>query len=346
MKKNVNIQNREASIEDVAKLAGVSCASVSRVINRLGNVSAKTEAKVRSAIEQLHYQPNSFSRILRSGKTNTIAIYRTFYAQKDDLYSETLIQKLTRLLSLQNYRVILELLNQQPNGYHALNSSGGPTRQVDGICVIGHMEPKDLEILASWNLPICLINFSFDHPNFLCVNLADDAGSAEAVQYLIALGRRRIAFVYGNVEWPGPRRRVEGFLATLKKFGVPVNPDFLIQVDMAEQNYIGGFHAVEKLLALPERPDAILFVNDWYAVGGIAALQKNNVAIPEEISLIGFDDSWLASQVIPPLTSVSLEPDEICSLAVDALTKRIENRPMLRPLTPIRPRLIVRESCC
>ena len=345
MKNKASSAKQEASIEDVARLAGVSCASVSRVINHLGNVSPQMEKKVWSAVEELHFRPNPFSRTLRSGKTNTIAIYQTFHGQKDDLYGEGLIQKLTSFLSQQKYRVILELLNSLPNGLHVLDPVAGPNRQVDGICIVGHLETGDLEYMATWNLPICLLNFAFDNPNFLSVNLADDIGSEEAVQYLIALGRRRLAFVYGNLQWLGPRRRLEGFLAAHRKFGIEPDPDFLVQVDFSEQNYIGGFHAVEKLLALPERPDAILFINDWYAVGGLAALQKNGIAVPEEISLIGFDNSWLANQVIPALTSVSLEPDELCSLAVDALIRRIENRPLLRPLTPVRPRLVIRDSC-
>ena len=345
MKRKARSANREASIEDVAELAGVSCASVSRVINHQGNVSPQMEEKVWNAIEKLHFRPNPFSQTLRSGKTNTVAIYQTFHGQKDDLYSEGLIQKLTRFLSQQKYRVILELLTPLPNGLHALDPVTGPNRQVDGICVVGHLETGDLETMAAWDLPVCLLNFTFDNPNFLSVNLADDVGSEEAVQYLIALGRRRLAFVYGNLQWLGPKRRLEGFLAAHRRFGLEVNPEFLVQVDFSEQNYTGGYRAVEKLLALPERPDAILFINDWYAVGGLAALQKHGVAVPEEISLVGFDNSWLASQVVPQLTSVSLEPDELCSLAVDALIRRIENRPLLRPLAPIRPRLVIRDSC-
>ncbi len=345
MKKITPPPARESSIEDVAKLAGVSCASVSRVVNRLGNVSSKMEERVRRAIEELHYRPNSYSRTLRSGKTNTVAIYRTSLAQKDELYSETLIQKLTSQLSSQNYRVVLELLRSQPDGRHTLDGENGPNREVDGICVVGHTDQADLEVMSRWDLPVCLLNLTFDHPNFISVSLADSAGSAEAVQYLFALGRRKIAFVYGNLQWPGPRGRLEGYREAHRKFAVPMQPEFLVQVDLDEQNYTGGFHAVEKLLQLPDRPDAILFVNDWYAVGGLAALRQHGVRVPEEISIIGFDDSWLAPQVLPPLSTISLEPEELCSVAVEALLKKIEQRPLLRSEYLIRPRLMVRQSC-
>ncbi|MFA5863201.1 MAG: LacI family DNA-binding transcriptional regulator [Phycisphaerae bacterium] len=333
------------SISAVAEKAGASIATVSRVLNKHPYVNKVTADRILKIATELKYRPNSSGRSLRGGKHFNIGLLRARFAIPDQLYMETMFTNLVRYITLEGYGVSLEFLKEETEKGYLSCPEVVASRKVDGMVIIGHMDQKELEQASTWGIPICLINNKFVHPNFCSSSLDDYSGARDVVQYLAALGHERIGFVYGSLEWPGTRARHQGYIDTMADLGLEVNPHYLVKVDEHQQNYQGGYFATEKLLR--EVPDltAIFYINDWYAIGGICAIKAYGKRIPEDISLVGFDNSWMGEEVLPRLTTVSMEAPEICREAASTLIRAVENKPVARPHVNIRPKLFIRDSC-
>ena len=331
------------TIADVARAAGASIATVSRVFNNHPHVSQTTADRVNQAMETLGYRPNAYSRSLRSGQTQTIGILRLSSAVGDELYWEVMSNNLVRCISAEGYGVAMETY-AEPVAGRVVKPELIAAKRVSALAIVGHLGAQELKQIEEWGVPVCLINNRYDGKGFYSSSLNDFSGSREAVQYLVALGRRNIAFVHGNLEWPGTNGRYRGYVETLRELGLAAKPEYLVKVPDTQQNYAGGFDATKQLLGLARPPDAIFYVNDWYAIGGLAAAQSLGRRIPDDLNIVGYDNSWMASQVVPQLTTVSLEAEEICHRAVAMLIRAVENKPDVIVHAQVRPRLLVRDS--
>jgi LacI family transcriptional regulator len=335
---------KNSSITEVAQLAGKSVATVSRYFNNSDYVSKKTAEQIREVAERLNYRPDSRGRSLRSGKHWNLGIIVSIGTYHDAQYNERMVSYLSRWITNHEYGVSLEFL-ERGKGNKLEMPALLASNKVDGIVVIGHLDPKELKQVSSWDKTTCLIENRFDAAGFSSACLAHKEGSAEAASYLVSLGHKKIGYVHGSLEWPSTNGRFEGYKSVLKSSGIGFNPDYVIQVDDARQDYRGGYDATLALLKKYPEITAIMYVNDWYAVGGLAAVQSIGRRVPEDISIVGNDDHWMASEVTPQLTTVSVEMDELCRLSVELLLRAIEANSVTQANVIVRPQLVVRKSC-
>ncbi|CAN5777982.1 LacI family DNA-binding transcriptional regulator [soil metagenome] len=331
------------SLALVAELAGTSVATVSRVINGHPHISEQIRERVEQAIEKTNYRPSAMGRALRSGKCRTLGILRSPDAAQDKLYAEVITSHLVRSVTAEGYGVAAEFISTSEDGNLNIPDVV-QSKRVDGVFIVGHLDDRMLDQSKDWGIPVCLLNNRSSSPGFYSCCLDDYAGSREATQHLVALGRSRIAFVHGSLAWPSTAGRRQGFLDAMAELGRDVRPTELIKVDDGDQNYRGGYLATEFLLKQSPDLDAIFYVNDWFAIGGISAARAAGKAIPEDLSIVGYDDSWMAPQTLPTLTSVSLEPEEICRGAAMVLVRAVERRPEVITDILVRPKLVIRES--
>ncbi len=341
--KLASFAKKRPSIRDIAKLASVSPATVSRVFNNHPLVKKSTAEKILGIAEKLNYRPNTHGRVLRSGHCRSIGILLA-PVSKDFLYSEVVTNNLTWFITNENYAARLEFMSISPEG---IISTPGcvQSREVDGLIIVGHTEQQWLEKMRHWGVPICLANgCKFDHNGFYSVTSDFYRGASDAVQYLAALGRRKIAFVHGTLKWPSALARYKGYVDTVKKLHLECPPEYIFTVNEDQQNYQGGYVATMQLLEKHPELDAIFYINDWYAVGGICATKSLGRKIPEDLNLMGYDNTWIAQDVYPGLTTINLQVEEICHRAIEMLIRAIEKRPEIVKTAIIPPKLVVRET--
>jgi LacI family repressor for deo operon, udp, cdd, tsx, nupC, and nupG len=275
-----------ASIEDVAKLAGVSIATVSRSLRGLPDVAPATRDKVLTAARALDYVASPFAARLASGRSSTIGVvvpfvHRWFFAE--------VLGAVESVLSEAGFDLLL----------HNLGSSAGreqfftvlPVRKrVDAVVVVSlALNDDEIEALKSLELPIGVLGAS--HPGFFCVRIDDVAAAEQAVDHLTSLGHRRIALIGGDTNDPmrftPPHHRLTGFRNGLATAGIA--PDESLE-RLGYFTVEGGEAAMIELLQLPEHPTAVFAESDEMAYGAIRAIRRAGLKIPEDVAVIGFDD--------------------------------------------------------
>jgi LacI family repressor for deo operon, udp, cdd, tsx, nupC, and nupG len=275
-----------ASIEDVAKLAGVSIATVSRSLRGLPDVAPTTRDRVLAAARELDYVASPFAARLASGRSSTVGIvvpfvHRWFFAE--------ILGAVETVMSEAGFDLLL----------HNLSDSAGRERfftvlpvrkRVDAVVVISlALTADEVEALTSLDMPIGVLGAS--HPGFFSVRIDDAAAASQAVDHLLSLGHRRIALIGGDTNDPmrftPPHHRLTGYRRSLAAVGI--EPD----VSLERLGYFtveGGEDAMHDLLALPEPPTAVFAESDEMAYGAIRAVRRSGLRIPEDVAIIGFDD--------------------------------------------------------
>jgi LacI family transcriptional regulator len=307
------------TIKDIARKAGVSGATVSRVINNMANVKPETRSRVLKAIEELNYYPNSLARGMRSKKTNSIGllvadITNPFYAET----AKTIIEAAGRF----NYSIILcntnnDLLEQQKYIDVLLQ------RKVDGLIFASvHYKDPSLTPVAASQIPYILYNRRMaDSDGINYVVLDNELGALIAVEHLYGLGHRRIAFIRGPNTFSTGRERLNGYIQALDKFKIPYDGSIVVQGKYSEKQ---SYNAVKKLLSAEKRPDAIFASNDLMALSAMEAIMSSGLKIPDDIAVVGFDDIEIASHSAIQLTTVSQNRKMMAEIAIDSLRKMIQ----------------------
>jgi LacI family transcriptional regulator len=329
------------TIKDIARKAGVSGATVSRVINNMANVKPETRSRVLKAIEELNYYPNSLARGMRSKKTNSIGllvadITNPFYAET----AKTIIEAAGRF----NYSIILcntnnDLLEQQKYIDVLLQ------RKVDGFIFASvHYKDPSLTPVAASQIPYILYNRRMaDSDGINYVVLDNELGALIAVEHLYGLGHRRIAFIRGPNTFSTGRERLNGYIQALDKFKIPYDGSIVVQGKYSEKQ---SYNAVKKLLSAEKRPDAIFASNDLMALSAMEAIMSSGLKIPDDIAVVGFDDIEIASHSAIQLTTVSQNRKMMAEIAIDSLRKMIQKEARHLPTQVIlKPVLAIRKTC-
>jgi LacI family transcriptional regulator len=285
------------TLEMVAKEAGVSIATVSRIINGTAKVSAERKEAVDAAIAKLNFRPNAAARGLALGKSNTIGVITQ--AIDSPFYGEGL-------------RGIEDYLQQR--GYTALFMSGNwdeddeercmselLARRVDGIIIFsGRLEDRQLANYAK-QVPLVVSGRSLKAPNIFSLQVDDEQGARLATRHLIELGHRRIAFIAGILDHADASLRFKGYRRALEEAGIAHDPKLVVPGDFHEE---GGVDATLRLLKSGNKFTALFCVNDQTAYGACLALYRSGLNCPRDVSVVGFDDLHSSSYRVPPLTSV------------------------------------------
>lgn len=329
-----------ATMKDVARRAGVSPATVSNVINQKGNVSPGLVESVNRAVEELGYRPNALARGLRVSRTYTVGL---LISDMLNPYFSEIAAGVERVCSRRGYTVLLCTTNDSEKT-EAKHVEVLRDRQADGIIVAstGTGNPA-VERLVSEDFPLVLINRRLEGIQVDCVASDNIGGAVQVMDYLISLGHRRIAFVAGSRDSLPSRERLEGYLLGLSKAGIPADNRL---IRYGHLKYSGGYEAARHILQLPERPTATFASNDMMAIGVMDAIIEAGLSIPEDMSLVGFDDTRISSLKRISLTTVRqsyLELGEIATkMLLDKLNKRSDGSPPKKRVVPCS--LVVRES--
>ena len=302
----------------MAALAGVSEKTVSNVINSHPHVTDRTRSKVEAALTELNYRPNLSARSLASGRTGFIALA---LPGLDNPYFAELVGHVIQAAAAHNWTVLIEQTGGSTDSETQVVGGSIPYL-VDGIVL--HPEALSSAQLASRmdSTPIVLIGEkSLDH--VVDHVAADNVAAAYALtNHLLASGRRRIAVVgiEEHTDFTTSALRFTGYRSALADAGIEINPDYLGRVDGYKR--ADGVSAVDRLMALPEPPDAVICFNDVIAVGALSRLNATGVAVPEAVAVAGFDNIDETLYSFPPLTTIAWDTRTIAEQAVALLAER------------------------
>ncbi len=326
-------------MKDVARVAGVSTSTVSHVINKDRFVSEAITAKVDAAIKSLNYAPSALARSLKLNQTRTIGMLIT--ASTNPFYSE-LVRGVESSCFERGYSLVLcntEGDEQRMNR----NLETLMQKRVDGLlllCTETHQPSQ--EIMQRYpSVPTVMMDWApFDGDSDL---IQDNSllGGDMATQYLIDRGHTRIACIAGPLDKTPSRLRLEGYHAAMARAGLDVAEGYVITSDF---EFGGGFTAMQQLLALTPRPQAVFVGNDAMAVGAYQALYQSGLHIPQDMALVGYDDIELARYMTPPLTTIHQPKDELGELAIDVLIHRMADPGQKQQRVQLTPELVIRGS--
>lgn len=326
---------------DVARRAGVSIMTVSRVVNGSSKVRGETREKVLQAIRELSYYPNAAARALNRNRTNVIEVVipHEDYFFSSEYFSELLfgIEKVVRE---RQYNLIFntyDLVKQVD--YAALYKQ----RKVDGLMIVAPaMSDRRLGDLHAEGVPFVLINGRSDEQPLSYVDVDNERGAALAVEYLLDLGHRRIGIVTGGSLVINAHDRLRGYVGALSRRGIAVREDWIYHGNWSEDS---GFAGLQHFLGLKERPTALFCCNDLMAIGAVRAAADRGMDVPGELSVVGFDDIRLASYVTPRLTTVRQPLDQVGSSAARIMLELLGDSSWRRRQIVLQPELVIRASC-
>src|SRR5689334_15686183 len=313
-----------ATIKDVAREAGVSVATVSRVFNDSELVSDDTRQLVREVAGRMHYWPNGAARSLITNRTHALGVLLP------DLYGD-FFSELIRGIDMAARRAGLHLLVSSSHAdtdalIAALRSMRG---RIDALVVMAPDVDAARAIHdVALGFPVIVLDPGLGVTACDTLSIANQDGAYQVVRHLLALGHRRIATVTGPATNVDARQRVSGYRMALEEAHVPFDPALEIEGDFTEPS---GVRAVGALLALERRPTAVFFGNDYMAVGALSALAEAGVRVPEDLAVAGFDDIAMARYVTPALTTVHVDLIELGSRAVERVLAARDHEPAAGP---------------
>jgi LacI family transcriptional regulator len=307
----------KATIADVARIAGVSAMTVSRVINDGGNVRPATRSKVADAIRALNYAPNHAARTLASAETMRIGL---LYNNPSSSYlGELLIGALMQTGRLGS-QLVLEQCGDEAGAAGAVRKL--QRAGVDGILIPPPLcDSADLcALLDVADMPFVLIASGRPGAGRAAIRIDDHAAARQMTAHLIALGHRRIAFVRGHPNQTASAERERGYCSAMAAAALPIDPAW---IEQGYFTYQSGVEAAARILALSDRPTAIFASNDDMAAGVSAMAHRLHLDVPRDLAVAGFDDTQLATAIFPELTTIRQPIAQMARRAVDLLCDRI-----------------------
>ncbi|RXI98572.1 catabolite control protein A [Anaerobacillus alkaliphilus] len=304
------------TIYDVAREAGVSMATVSRVVNGNPNVKPTTRKKVLEAIEKLGYRPNAVARGLASKRTTTVGV---IIPDISSIFFAELARGIEDIATMYKYNIILCNSDQnKEKEIHLINTL--LEKQVDGIVFMGGEITEDhVEEFKRSPVPIVLSATVDAKKEFPSVNINYEQAAYDAVKFLIEKGHKRIGLLTGSLEDPiNGYQKFVGYRRAIEEFASPFHEENVV---IGDYTYDSGIEAMDKFLEFPERPTAIFAGSDEMALGIIHGAQDRGLHVPEDLEVIGFDNTRLAAMVRPTLTSVVQPMYDIGAVSMRLLTK-------------------------
>lgn len=329
------------SLTDVAKRAQVSIATVSRVINNSDKVVPETREAVHRAMRELGYKPNRVARRLRQrgGKRHLLGliipdIQNPFFAEmargvEDVAYSsEFAVMLCNSDDNLKKEQFYLDVMQSE---------------SVDGIILppINERDPAVLKLIET-GIPVVTVDRILTHPAVDKVEVDNRRGAAEAVEFMIKRGHRRIGLIAGRPNVSTSRERRLGYEDAMRAHGLPIDPDCIRVGDFKQAS---GSAFTDELLSLAQPPTALFVLNNLMAVGAIEAIHRRKLRIPRDIAIVGFDDLPWAEALDPPLTVVRQPAYEVGQAACELILKRLSEPKRPEAHLKLSPRLVVRSSC-
>ncbi len=327
------------TIYDVAREANVSMATVSRVVNGNPNVKPTTRKKVLEAIDRLGYRPNAVARGLASKKTTTVGV---IIPDISSIFYSELARGIEDIATMYKYNIILSNSDQNlEKELHLLNTMLG--KQVDGIVFMGgNITDEHVEEFKRSPVPIVLAASVEEQGETPSVAIDYEQAIYDAVKLFIDKGHRDIAFVSGPMQEPINRsKKLQGYKRALEEAAIPFNEQFVAEGDYT---YDSGMEALQSLMGLDRKPTAILSATDEMALGIIHAAEDQGLSIPDDLDIIGFDNTRLSLMVRPQLSTVVQPTYDIGAVAMRLLTKLMNKEPVEEHIVELPHRIELRQS--
>jgi LacI family transcriptional regulator len=334
-----NGRSTRLTIREVADLAGVSTATVSRVINGRAEVSERARDAVLRVVREYGYSTNRNARGLSGGRTGLVGVttpvvHHSYFAVILDGAGEALYEQDMRMVLCPTHHEhereasLLERLMQ------------GTT---DGaLLILPEESPDELAALHEHGYRFVIADpLKHLDERVPTVSAAHSMGASEAVEHLLSLGHRRIAAITGPRGWIATEERLRGYRGALAAAGVMPDPDLVVESNFLAE---GGIEAALSLLDLPDPPTAVFAFNDMLAIGVLQAARLRGMHTPDDLSVVGFDDTFEASIVTPTLTTVRQPLAEMGRMAVNLLVRQLQNQRIEALHVQLETKLVVRES--
>ena len=328
------------TIKDVAKRAGVGIATVSRALHGSAQVSPETAARIRKVIEELGYRPNTNAQSLASGRSHLLGLV---VSDITNPFFPELIKGFEGVALDHGYDVFVASTNYDP-ARTALCVKRMIERKTDGVAIMtSEIDPTLRDTFAKRKVPLVFLDVGQVASGVSNVKIDYAHGIVEAVDHLRALGHGRIAFISGPLHLESVRERRDAFLNRLDGADGSPRPEPLVEEGNHKAD--GGFQAMERVLERAPGTTAVIASNDLTAIGALRAIRQHGLRVPEDISVVGFDDTPWASLLCCPLTVISESTYKMGEIAVNLLLDRLEKREAGPPKTIVlEDELIVRES--
>ncbi|MUT66777.1 catabolite control protein A [Paenibacillus sp. NEAU-GSW1] len=327
------------TIYDVAREAGVSMATVSRVVNNNPNVKPATRKKVFEAIERLGYRPNAVARGLASKKTTTVGVVIPDISNA--IFAEV-ARGIEDIANMYHYNIILcNADKRKDKEIRVINTL--LEKQVDGLLFMGGaVTDEHMQAFKTANVPIVLCATTDENGEIPSVDINHENAAYDAVRKLIDLGHKRIAMISGTLQDPANGyARFQGYKRALEEAGIGHNESL---VRVGNYRYESGADAMKYFLELSERPTAVFAATDEMAIGAIHSIQDNGLKVPEDFSVISVDNSRMASMVRPQLTTVAQPMYDIGAVSMRLLTKLMKKETVDQSKVILPHEIIVRQS--
>lgn len=332
-------RGRRATIRDVADAAGVSVATVSRVINQRPDVAPETRDAVLRHVRAHNFTTNRSARALSLGRTGYIGFTMPYV--RADYFAAILAGAVEAAFERGMRLVLCATLHEHDREVSLLETlKDGAT---DGAIILLPEETNaELEALQASGYPFVVADPRAPLSDGIpAVSAAHRAGAKAATDHLLALGHRRIAHISGPRTWAATEERIEGYQAALAAAGALPSAELLAEGDF---EIPGGYAAACRLLDLPERPTAVFASNDNMAVGVLRAARERGLSVPGDLSVVGFDDAEVAQSVTPALTTVRQPLGELGRTAVSVLQRLVDRQRVEALRVELGTRLVVRDS--
>jgi len=327
------------TLHELAKAAGCSVSTVSRALNNSAHsVNNVTRERILALANELGYHPNMAARGLKMDRTLTIGLVVYNIASP---FTPVLVRGIQEYLRQRDYFSIIISTDWdsdlESEAVHQLLS-----RSIDGVIFVETWRDESNKTLDLANKPYVYVYrlFEGEYPNSVIVD--DVHGARLAVEHLINLSHRRIAFINGPHGWAASKERLAGYQDVLTQYEIPQDISLIEEGTWEVQS---GYHAAKKFLVMAERPTAIFAANDLMALGAIYAIQDAGLSVPRDIAVVGYDDREIASISNPTITTVCPPSYEMGQLAAQLILDRLENQVEIKDPIRVQSRLIVRESC-
>ncbi|MDP8206132.1 MAG: LacI family DNA-binding transcriptional regulator [Candidatus Electryonea clarkiae] len=314
------------TIRDVAKLAKVSPSTVSAVINEKGYVSFDTRNRVNSAIRKLDYTPVRLARYLATRTSGNVGfiVSESHFNRAEPFYTRVFLGAEIEARKHDLY-VLLTSISFNGNG----NSHQLPRflqeSNVDGVMIAGRVSQKLINAVLDRNVPTVMIDYGNDTHNCSKVLIDNRRGIRMAVRHLLKMGHRKIAFVGGEIDHPSVKDRLNGFYEGLEEGGIKNKSEWVIFAK-GEMSPSKGNSAFKDLWSVDEKPTAIICANDAMASGVINAAKEQKISIPEDLSIVGFDDVAICTLIDPQLTTIRVNKEDLGAIAIRTLADLIHKR--------------------
>lgn len=347
------MNNNSINSSQIAKIAGVSRSTVSRVINNYSNVPEETRQKVLKVIDEYDYVPHASARMLAGIKNKVIGLFiidivgRTGGIKNRITRSPYYLEFTSSVIehaSEKGYKVLVHIIHNS-QGYKEIKECFYNKTISGGIFIGEGNDDATIKKIINAGYKVALIDqnaIDDDYSKCIVVNADNYKGAYNATKYLIENNHKKIAHITGDMEKFSAIERIKGYKKALKDSDISIKDDFIIKSKFLEE---GGYNSTKKLLKLKDKPTAIFAANDKIAIGAMKAIKEENLRVPSDISIIGFDDIEECKYLNPPLTTIKMDLVKMAELATNSIITYIEKDKIVCNNYIVDIDLIERESC-